>query len=187
MRRRGAFGHRASGFAALLQRGDSLSRSDMFLKATGQRSGPIVGETNDKAMPDQIDIVDWSWSMSAPSAVDGRRTGRIAMGALKLVKRVDRASTAFMAVMSTNELMPKVVLSVRKAGGSTPVTYFVMTLEQARISAYEVCSEATAEGTPMLTEHVAMTFKTITVDYSPQAGTGGALGASSFTAQAGIE
>jgi type VI secretion system secreted protein Hcp len=159
----------------------------MFLKASGQRTGAIVGETVDKAMPDQIDIVDWSWAMSAPSAVDGRRAGRVAMGALRIVKRVDKASTAFMAVMNNNELMPKVVLSCRKAGGTTPLVYFVLTLDQARISAYEVCSEATAEGTPMLTEHVSMTFKTITIDYTPQTGAGGASGASSFTGQAGID
>jgi type VI secretion system secreted protein Hcp len=159
----------------------------MFLKATGQRTGAIVGETVDKAMPDQIDIVDWSWAMSAPSAVDGRRAGRVAMGALRIVKRVDRATTAFMSVMNNNEIMPKVVLSVRKAGGTTALSYFVLTLDQARISAYEVCSEPAADGTPVLTEHVSMTFKTITVDYTAQTTTGGASGASSFTGQAGID
>lgn len=163
-----------------------MARSDMFLKATGQRSGEIVGESNDKNFPGQIDVVDWSWGMSAPSAVGGQRTGRVQLGELKLVKRADKASTALMSVLSTNELMPNVALTVRKAAGTGPaLPYFVVKLTQARINSYTVNSSIGADGSPELLEHLSLSFKTITVDYTPQSATGAGMGASSFTGQAG--
>ncbi|MFM2119560.1 MAG: hypothetical protein RL722_1028 [Pseudomonadota bacterium] len=156
----------------------------MFLKATGQRSGAINGEADDKAYANQIEVLDWSWGMSSPSAVGGSPTGRVAMKELRIVKKADKASTALMAVMSSNELLPKVELTVRKSGGSA-LPYFVVKLEQARICAYEVRSGLGADGAPTLTEELALSFKAITVDYTVQTGTGAAGGTSSFTAQAG--
>jgi len=161
-----------------------MSRSDMFLKATGQRTGEIVGEANDKRFTNQIDIIDWSWGMTAPTAVGGQRTGRVLMNELKLVKRVDKASTAFMAVMNTNEILTTAVLSVRKSGGASPLPYFIITLSNARINSYEVQSDVSADGAPALTEHLSLSFKQITVDYTLQGGTGGSQGASSFTGTA---
>ncbi|MEY4750599.1 MAG: hypothetical protein RIQ60_2813 [Pseudomonadota bacterium] len=157
----------------------------MFLKATGQRSGAINGEADDKTYANQIEILDWSWGMSSPSAVGGQPTGRVAMKELRIVKKADKASTALMSVMSTNELLPKVELTVRKAGGSAALPYFVVKLEQARICAYDIQSGIGEAGAPALTEHVAFMFKTITVDYTLQSGTGGSVGASSFTGQSG--
>ena len=60
-----------------------------------------------------------------------------------------------------------------------------MTLEKARITRYQVSSSDDGDGAPMLMEHIGMSFKAITIDYTPQAGTGGATGTSSFTGQAG--
>ncbi|MBA4177835.1 MAG: type VI secretion system tube protein Hcp [Leptothrix sp. (in: Bacteria)] len=158
----------------------------MFLKATGQRSGEIVGESNDKNFPNQIDVVDWSWGMSAPTAVGGQRAGRVQLGELKLVKKVDKASTALMSVLNTNEVMPTAVLTVRKAGGpGASLPYFIVKLTQARINTYAVNSTVDETGTPVLMENITFTFKSITIDYTPQSATGGALGASSFTGQAG--
>lgn len=163
-----------------------MARSDMFLKATGQRSGVVAGESNDKSFPGQIDVVDWSWGMSAPSTVGGQRTGRTSLDELKIVKRVDKASTALMSVLNTNDVLSSVVLTVRKAGGaSQSLVYFVLTLEKARLTSYQVSSTDDADGSPVLMEHIGMSFKSITIDYTPQSGTGGATGTSSFTGQAG--
>lgn len=163
-----------------------MARSDMFLKATGQRSGAVVGEANDKSFMGQIDIVDWSWGMSAPSTVGGQRTGRVSLDELRIVKRVDKASTALMAVLNTNDVLSTVVLTVRKSGGANQsLVYFVLTLEKARVTSYQVSSSDDGDGAPMLMEHVGMSFKSITIDYTPQSGVGGATGTSSFTGQAG--
>ena len=156
----------------------------MFFKATGQRTGEIVGESSDKRFAKQIDIVGWSWGMSAPSAVGGQRTGRTLMNELTLVKRVDKASTALMSVMKSNELLTTAVLSVRKAGGQSPLPYYLMTLSQARITAYAVQSDTGDDGGPVLTESLSLAFKSVTIDYTVQSEAGGSLGSSSFTGDA---
>jgi type VI secretion system secreted protein Hcp len=154
----------------------------MFLKITGQKTGEIPGESNDKAFPNQIEIIDWNWGMVAPTAVGGQRTGRTQMHELKVVKSVDRASTALMAVLNTNETLNTVLLTVRKAGGpAAALPYFKVTLEKARINEYSVQSDVGPGGAPALTEHVSFTFQRITFDHTPQTGTGAGGAASSFT------
>lgn len=162
-----------------------MARSDMFFKATGQRTGEILGESSDKRFPNQIELVDWSWGMSAPTAVGGQRTGRVLMGDLLLIKRVCRASTSLMSVMNNNELLSTAVLSVRKSGG-LPLPYFVMELTGARITGYDVQSDVGADGAPGLTEHLRLTYKRVRIDYVPQSSSGGATGASSFEADSAI-
>ncbi|MBX3600464.1 MAG: type VI secretion system tube protein Hcp [Rubrivivax sp.] len=155
-----------------------MPRSDMFFKATGQRSGVITGESTDRRFAGQIDVVDWSWGMSAPSAINGQRTGRLQVKELLLVKRADRASTALMAVMRNNEVLSSAVLSVRKAGGNDPLPFMIITLNRARIVAYDIESDTLPDGAPTLTEKIALHFQDMTVDYEPQ-GTGGAGGGAS--------
>jgi len=49
-----------------------MARSDMFLKVTSQRSGVLLGESTDKTFQNHIELVDWSWGMSAPAAMDSK-------------------------------------------------------------------------------------------------------------------
>ena len=158
-----------------------MASCDMFLKATGQKTGAINGESSDKSFTNQIEVLDWSWGISAPSAVGGAKTGRRQLRDLKLVKRVDRSSTALMSVMCSNELLSTVVLTVRKAGGTSPLPYFVMTLTKARLTDYSVESRLSEQGAPELTEHLSFAFLTVQVDYTPQQSTGAGGGGTSFS------
>jgi type VI protein secretion system component Hcp len=36
---------------------------DMFLSVKGAKSGPIKGESQDTAHPDEIEVLGWSWGM----------------------------------------------------------------------------------------------------------------------------
>ena len=164
-----------------------MARSDMFFKATGQRTGEIVGESSDKRFTGQIEVVDWNWGMTAPSAVGGTRTARTQLSDLKLVKRVDKASTAMMSVMKNNELLTTAVLSIRKAGGTNPLPYLVITLSNARLSAYSVESDISENGAPVLTENWSLSFKSIQIDHTVQSEAGASLGGSSFTGEAAPE
>lgn len=159
-----------------------MAQSDMFLKVTGQRTGEILGESNDRTFTNQIELIDWTWGMKSPSSVGGQPTGRRQLAELKVVKRADRASTALMSVLSTNELLTSVVLSVRKSGGTGGgLAYFKVTLEKARVIEYTVQSDITPSGSPTLTERLSFTFQVITVDYTPQLAAGGGGGGTSFT------
>ena len=164
-----------------------MARSDMFFKATGQRTGVIAGESTDKTFANQIDVVDWSWGMTAPSAVGGTRTARTQLSDLKLVKRVDKASTAMMQGLNNNELLTSAVLSVRKAGGSNPAPYLVITLTNARFTSYSVESDIGETGAPVLTENWSLSFKSIQIDHTVQSEAGASLGGSSFTGEAAPE
>jgi type VI secretion system secreted protein Hcp len=96
---------------------------------------------------------------------------------------VDSASTALMAAMRNNELLKKVVLTVRKAGG-TALEYFAITLENARITLIEVQS-GTSEENAGLSEDLNMSYEKINVEYTPQGRDGQARGGMSFFAETG--
>jgi type VI secretion system secreted protein Hcp len=144
-----------------------MARSDMFFKAAGQKTGPIKGGTSDKAFADQIDVIDWSWGMSSPSALGGQPTGRVALEQLKLVKRVDKASTPLIQVMRSNELLTTAVLSVRKPGVVGQEAYFTVKLTKARIIAYHVESDISDDGAPTLTERLEFAFLSAEFEFMP--------------------
>jgi type VI secretion system secreted protein Hcp len=144
-----------------------MARSDMFFKASGQKTGAIKGSASDKAFIDQIDVVDWSWGMTSPSALSGQPTGRVALERLKIVKRVDKASPPLMAVMSNNELLTTAILSVRKGGAAGQHPYFTVKLTKARITGYHVESDIDDDGVPTLTERLELSFLSAEFEYSP--------------------
>ncbi|AKJ28873.1 Hcp family type VI secretion system effector [Caldimonas brevitalea] len=158
-----------------------MSYGDMFLKVDGTRSGGIKGEANDQIHRDEIDVVGWSWGMRSASAMSGAGTSaKTTVESLHVTKEVDAASTALMSVMRNNELLKKVVLSVRKSGG-LPIDYLVVTLEQARITSYDVTTLSDAND--ILAERITFSFQKILVEYSAQDDRGIKKGSSSFTAE----
>ncbi len=158
-----------------------MALGDMFLKIDGTRSGPIKGESTDAAHGGEIDVLSWSWGMRAGSAMGGAGgAAKTSLDSLMVSKRVDAASTALMSVMRNNELLKKAVLTVRKSGNN-PIEYLLITLENARITSYDV---ATNPETPyLLDEKLSFSFEKISVDYYPQDDKGARKGGSNFTAQ----
>lgn len=162
-----------------------MARSDMFLKVTSQRSGVLLGESSDKTFQNHIELVDWSWGMSAPAAMDSK-PGRTLLQELKVAKLVDRSSTGLMSLLDHNDNIKEVLLSVRKAGGATPLTYWVLKLGMARITSYSVVSDVSEAGAPVLTEHLSFAFKTLEISYTPQLTTGSGSGVSTFSTETGV-
>jgi type VI secretion system secreted protein Hcp len=155
-----------------------MADGDMFLKVTGDRAGVIKGEASDPKHTDEIQILSWSWGMSAKTEMgSGGRAGKSTMRDITFTKRVDSASTALMAAMRNNEGV-KAVLTVRKAGGS-PLPYFTITLGGGRIVGYEVAS-GLGKDPAELHETLDMSFKTISVEYTPQGKDGLRRGAMLF-------
>jgi type VI secretion system secreted protein Hcp len=154
-----------------------MANGDMFLSVDGQRTGPIKGGSIDTKRAGEIDVLGFSWGMKAPSSVGGTSAkGRRSLLELRITKGIDSASTALMSVMSTNELVKKAVLTVRKAGGEQ-IDYFSITIERGRITSLEVG----AQGSPAITEELSIAFEKITVDYFGQDPKGGRKGGSTFT------
>jgi type VI secretion system secreted protein Hcp len=140
---------------------------DMFLKVTGVKFGLIKGESQDDDHKDEIEVLSWSWGMHVtPSLGGGGATGKATIHELKILKRVDRASTALMQALRSNESIKEAKLTLRKAG-KTQLEYLKITIGDGRVISLEV--EAGDEsGSSELLERVSFSFNQIDVEYVPQ-------------------
>lgn len=154
----------------------------MFLSINGARAGAIKGESQDAAHANEIDVQSWSWGMQGRSTIGtGVATGRATMHELKIVKRVDSATTPLMSALRSNEVITKAVLTVRKAGGSK-LEYLKITIEQGRVTSISVEGGGPDESTEVF-EHVSFSFNKITVEYVPQGKDGLPRGSMLYTDQ----
>jgi type VI secretion system secreted protein Hcp len=133
----------------------------MFLKVHG-----VTGEAGDTDHKGEIEVVSWSWGMSAADAGIPRITE------LSVVKRVDQASATLMNLLRNRKVVSQAQLTVRKAG-KVPLEYFKIELENVRVTALKAESD-NAE----LVERVSLAFSKVRVSYTPQGPTGAAGGGS---------
>lgn len=140
---------------------------DMFLLVKGARTGVIKGESQDDDHRNEIDVLRWSWGMQAKSSLGGGlASGKATVQELKVVKRVDSASTALMSALRSNEAIQKAVLTLRKAGKSQ-LEYMTITIEQGRVVSLTI-DGGDDQGGHEVVERIAFSFNQITVEYTPQ-------------------
>ena len=152
----------------------------MFLAVSGARAGSISGESQDSKHKNEIEVLAWSWGMQGkPSLGGGGATGKATIRELRITKRVDKASTALMSALRTNEPIKLATLTIRKVG-KTPLEYLTIKIEDGRIMSLDI-EAGDASSDPALLERVSFSFNRITVEYTPQGPDGNALGATSFT------
>jgi type VI secretion system secreted protein Hcp len=160
----------------------SSGAGDMFLMVKGAKHGLIKGESQDDQHKGEIDVLSWSWGMQGkPTLGGGAATGKATIHDLKIVKRVDSASTPLMLALRTNEPIQKAVLTLRKAG-KTQVEYMKVTIEQGRVTSLTIDGGDTS-GSPDVVEKVSFSFNKIEVEYTPQGKDGLPQGAMSFADQ----
>ena len=157
---------------------------DMFLMVKGAKHGVIKGESQDDQHKGEIEIVSWSWGMQAKVNIGGgTAAGKAVINDLRIVKRVDSASTALMLALRTNEPIQKAVLTLRKAGKSQ-LEYLKVTIEQGRVTALDV-EAGDGNGGSAVTESVRFSFNKINVEYVPQGKDGQAMGGTIYSDQWG--
>jgi type VI secretion system secreted protein Hcp len=157
---------------------------DIFLSVKGAKSGVIKGEAQDSVHGNEIDVVSWTWGLQArPTLGGGSASGKAIAQELKVVKRVDSATTPLMSALKANEIITKAVLTQRKAGKSQ-LEFFKVTIEQGRVTGLTI-EAGDKSGTPEMFEHVTFTFNKITVEYVPQGPDGQARGAMQYIDQWG--
>ena len=155
---------------------------DMFLMVKGAKHGVIKGESQDGQHKGEIDVLSWSWGMQAkPSLGGGTASGKASIHDLRIVKRVDSASTALMLALRTNEPIQKAVLTLRKAG-KTQLEYMKVTIEQGRVTALTV-DAGDVSGSPDVIERVSFSFNKIEIEYVPQGKDGQPQGGMTFADQ----
>jgi len=154
----------------------------MFLMVKGAKHGLIKGESQDDQHKGEIEVVSWSWGMVAKASIGGgTATGKATINDLRIVKRVDSASTALMGALRTNEPIQKAVLTLRKAGKSQ-LEYLKITIEQGRVVSLIIDTVETAS-TPDVVERVSFSFNKIEVEYVPQGKDGLPQGGMTFADQ----
>ena len=162
--------------------GPQSGYGDMFLSVKGARSGEIKGESQDTVHANEIDVLSWSWGMQGRATLGGgTASGKAIVRELKVVKRVDSASTALMAALRSNEVITKAVLTLRKAGKS-PLEFLKITIEQGRLTGLNI-EAGDHSGSPDVFEDLTFTFNKITVEYTPQGKEGLGKGSMMFTDQ----
>jgi type VI secretion system secreted protein Hcp len=160
----------------------SSGAGDMFLMVKGAKHGLIKGESQDDQHKGEIDVLSWSWGMQARASIGGgTATGKATINDLRIVKRVDSASTALMLALRTNEQIQKAVLTLRKAGKSQ-VEYLKVTIEQGRVTALTV-EGGDPSGSADVVERVSFSFNKIEVEYVPQGKDGLPQGGMTFADQ----
>lgn len=156
-----------------------MALGDMFLKVDSAIHGTIKGEAQDATHGNEIQVINWTWGMRSNSDLGGTGpSGRTTLHELIVYKRLDSASTALMSVMRNNENIKKAVLTVRKAGGS-PLEYFIVTLENARITAIDLETGSIGDAADVR-ERINLSFKRINIEYVPQGADGQARGSTVF-------
>jgi len=156
----------------------------MFLMVKGAKCGLIKGEAQDDVHKGEIEVLRWSWGMQAKSTLGGGgATGKASVRELRVVKRIDSASTALMSALRTNEPIQKAVLTLRKAG-SKPLEYLKLTIEQGRVTSLDV-EGGDGSGGAEVVESVSFSFNKISVEYVPQGKDGQPMGGTLYADQWG--
>jgi type VI secretion system secreted protein Hcp len=151
----------------------------MFLSVKGAKHGQINGESQDSQHKNEIEVLGWSWGMQGrPSLGGGGATGKATMRELRVTKRIDKASTALMSALRTNESIKEAVLTLRKTGKKT-LEYLKITIQDARVLSLEI-DAGDASGSALALERISFSFNKIGVVYTPQGPDGTPQGSTSF-------
>jgi type VI secretion system secreted protein Hcp len=157
---------------------------DMFLSVKGATHGVINGESQDDQHKGEIEVLGWSWGIQGkPSLGGGAASGKATVRELKIIKKLDKASTALMGAVRTNEVIKEAVLTVRKTGKAA-LEYLKIKVEQGRIMSLEI-EAGDPQGGSALVERITISFNKIEVEYTPQGADGHAQGSTTFQDQWG--
>jgi type VI secretion system secreted protein Hcp len=156
----------------------------MFFKVKGAKHGQINGEAQDDKHKGEIEVLSWSWGMQGKASLGGgTASGKATMRELRIVKNVDKASTALMSALRTNEVIKEGILTLRKTGTSK-IEYFKITIQDGRVVSLEVEAGDESGGSTLL-ERVSFSFNKIAIEYTPQGGDGMPQGSTTFEDQWG--
>lgn len=151
--------------------------ADIFLHVQTRRAGKVKGEAVEPGHTDDIALCGWQWGVQATAAVgSAAATRRRAYSELTVFKRIDRATTALLAALATNDEVAQAKLTMRRAGGAQE-DYFSISLSQARVTAVQHSTDAQGQ----TLESVALAFTKVEVEYHPQQASGLRSGSTMFS------
>src|SRR5579872_328938 len=145
------------------------SAVDMFLTIFTSGTATLDGESKDANHQNAIDILSYEFGADNPvnigSATGGAGAGKVKFNEFTITKLVDKSSPTLFKDEATGTHFEKVVLTVRKAGGTQD--YLTITMGTVFVSHY---SHGSSGGIP--TETISFEVGTIQMNYKPQTSTG---------------
>lgn len=144
---------------------------DMFLKF-----GSIDGDSKVAGHEDEIEVLGWSWGAHQSGTMHrgrGGGAGKVSVQDMTINKWVDQATPNLWKLCCNGKHEDEAILTIRKAGGDSPVEYLKITLEEVLIADLQTGS---AQGDEDVTETLTLNFAKFKLEYTPQEadGTGGA-------------
>lgn len=142
---------------------------DVFLKIDG-----VKGESADSKHKDEIDVLAWDWGMSQSGTTHtgtGSGSGKVEVRDLTVTKYVDKATPNLMQNCCSGRHYKEALLTVRKAGGKSPVEYYKVKMQDLIVTHIQSGGHGDQD---RLTETVSLNFAKMTVEYTPQKADGSA-------------
>ena len=140
---------------------------EMFLDIDG-----VPGESQADKFKDKIDIFSYSLGASNPTSVStgsGSGAGKVSISSMSIQKIVDKSTDKLFLACCQGKHFTKGKLTVREAGGDSPVEYLVMDFTQLFVDSI---SWGGATGGEKPSESVSFSFATFKLLYKEQTGTG---------------
>ena len=145
---------------------------DIFLKLNG-----IDGEAQDNDHKNEIDVLDWSWTIRQESNMhsgSGGGAGKATVEDLEFQHFVDRSSPNLMKYCLTGKHIDEATLTVRKAGGN-PLEYLKITMSDVVVT--KVQPYGSSKESVRVNERVRLSFARVKQEYTVQNAQGGSGGA----------
>jgi type VI secretion system secreted protein Hcp len=148
-----------------------MAAFDAFLEIDG-----IKGETEDKQLPDHIELLSYSFGASQAGAFaygGGGGAGKCQFQDFHFNKRCDKASPLLFLHCATGKHLKKATMKVRKASGKQEI-YFKAEFTDVLVSSYTVSGQGS--GDPIPTESISFNFDKLQVSYNLQKSDGSMAG-----------
>lgn len=150
--------------------------SQIFLKISFEKAGPVEGESEFAAYENQIVLLDFDWSMDVASDVikgtgSGRQiTRRMSAKPLTLSKRFDASSTALCNAMATRDRIKSARITVAQSFAVEGVAQlrdaFVIEVTDAYLESLDL--DMVSDGKAMvLQENLSIRYSKIKVEVTP--------------------
>lgn len=136
---------------------------EIFLKVDG-----VDGESQATGHTNEIEVFSFSFGASNPSSVafgTGSGAGKVDLSSITLQKQVDASSCKLFQSSCAGTHFASATLTVREAGGSSPLEYYVANMTQVFIDSI---SWGGAAGGGKPSESVSISYESIKITYIPQ-------------------
>jgi len=153
-----------------------MAIGDMFLKLDG-----IDGESTVDGHENEIDIESLSWGVTnagTGSYGGGSGSGRADVADVSIMKLVDASSASIQLACCTGQVIDEAVITMRKAGGDSPLDYVKITLSDVYVSSVQISSTGPADSHQ---ESLSLNFSKIKYEYQKQKDDGSGEPAGEYT------